>query len=122
MIIGDRLLPKSIASHSSVKQVRPCSIRAGDGRRARLSKFSILRIGRGRGQCQCKRDRWFRHDGLLLLRVRLILRVRLTRGDTTRFRSTVGEDLGSRMAVIWKARHARLSAYIRYTMADCEMQ
>jgi hypothetical protein len=86
MIVGERSLPDAITSHSSIKKERPCSIRAGNGRRVRLSRLGVLRVGRGRGQCQHKRDCYSRHDGLLLLRAGP------TRGDTTQFRSPSGRN------------------------------
>ena len=65
MIVGDRSPPDAVTWHSSIKKERPCSIRAGNGRRVRLSRLSILGVGCGRGQCHHKRDCWSRHDGLL---------------------------------------------------------
>ena len=57
MIAGERSLPEAIAAHSSIKQERPCSIRAGNGRCLRLFRLGVLRVGGGRGQRQHKRDR-----------------------------------------------------------------
>jgi hypothetical protein len=57
MIIAERSLPDAITSHSSIKQERPRSIRAGNGRRLQLFRPGILRVGRGRCQCRHKRDR-----------------------------------------------------------------
>jgi hypothetical protein len=51
MIVGDRSPPDAVTWHSSIKQERPCSIRAGNGRRVRLSRLGILRGRSGRGQC-----------------------------------------------------------------------
>ena len=56
MIVGERSPPDAVTWHSSIKQERPYSIRAGNGRHVRLSRLSILRVGPGRGQCQHKRD------------------------------------------------------------------
>ena len=55
-MIGERSLPEAITSHSSIKQERLCSIRAGNGRRMRLSRLGILRVGVGGGRGQNKRD------------------------------------------------------------------
>jgi hypothetical protein len=55
-IVGERSLTGAVTSHSSVKQERPCSIGAGNGRRVGLSRPGILRVGPGRGQGQHERD------------------------------------------------------------------
>jgi hypothetical protein len=56
MIVGQRSLPEAITAHSSIEQERPCPIGAGNEWRARLFGLGILRVGRGRGQCQHKCD------------------------------------------------------------------
>src|SRR4051812_43426288 len=43
-VVGAHSLPGAITSHSSIKEERPCSIRAGNGRRLRLFGPSILRV------------------------------------------------------------------------------
>jgi hypothetical protein len=63
MIVGGRSLPGAITWHSCIKQERPYSIRAVNGRCGGLSNLGILCVGRGRGHCQNKRDCQSRHDG-----------------------------------------------------------
>jgi len=53
-------LPDAITSHSSIKQERTCSIRAGGRRRGRLWR-PVLGVGRGHRQSQHNDDCYSRH-------------------------------------------------------------